>query len=308
VSARHDSYRGLRETYEEESRHPIEAGTVREIASHPVVSVAQTTPILNVIETMTARGFRRIVVVSPGNMVFRGLVSDIDILRYLGGEGMVLIRKKYKGNLMSALNSPVNRIMRRDIKPLKESTPIDKALEIMMKTKRGGYPIVDSENYVTGIVTLRDVITKLSYNLPDVTINEIMSTDVLTIPSTRTFKHAIESMLKYGFRRLPVVEEEKPIGVISSRGIIKFIGGKKIFKISNGWLLSGFLSIPVTEAMHSDYIIATPESNLINVVEDMKRSGWGSVFILGPRERLVGLLTEYDVFKLIYKKISAENE
>ena len=88
-----------------------------------------------------------------------------------------------------------------------------------------GCLIVEQDSQLVGIVTERDVLNKISENLPlDQPISEFMTASPTTIESNESIAYALHQMDVGGYRHLPVVDDKgTPIGIISVRDILRFL-------------------------------------------------------------------------------------
>lgn len=94
----------------------------------------------------------------------------------------------------------------------------------LMADKGIGALVVTHEDKVVGILSERDYTRKIalmertSFNT---TVNEIMTAKVLTITCTATVEDCLELMTDKHLRHLPVVENERLIGLISIGDLVK---------------------------------------------------------------------------------------
>jgi len=89
-----------------------------------------------------------------------------------------------------------------------------------MKERRVGALLVMREGRLTGIFTERDALFRVIAEGRDpatTRLAEVMSANPRTISPDRPFGHALHMMHEGGFRHVPVVEEGKPVGVVSAR-------------------------------------------------------------------------------------------
>ena len=89
-----------------------------------------------------------------------------------------------------------------------------------MKERRVGALLVMREGRLTGIFTERDALFRVIAEGRDpatTRLVEVMSANPRTISPDRPFGHALHMMHEGGFRHVPVVEEGKPVGVVSAR-------------------------------------------------------------------------------------------
>jgi CBS domain-containing protein len=93
----------------------------------------------------------------------------------------------------------------------------------LMKTKRYGAVLVTEGDELLGIFTERDAIFRvIAVGLdPDATpLADVMTRDPTTITPDKTFGHAMLMMHEGGFRHVPVVEDGKLVGMVSSRNAL----------------------------------------------------------------------------------------
>jgi CBS domain-containing protein len=96
------------------------------------------------------------------------------------------------------------------------------ALQIM-SDKNIGCVVVMDRNVLVGIVSERDCVRRvvLAKRSPETTaIAEIMTRDVITVDLSHTFADCLRLMHQHGIRHLPVVDNGKPITVVSIRDLL----------------------------------------------------------------------------------------
>ncbi len=86
----------------------------------------------------------------------------------------------------------------------------------LMNEKTVGCLVIMDEEELVGTVTERDFVRRvMAKNLPlDTKISEIMSKKLITIDPNSSLREAARLMLKNKVRRLPVVKENKLVGII----------------------------------------------------------------------------------------------
>ncbi len=137
----------------------------------------------------------------------------------------------------SFFQRPLSTVVRRRLFTVgKEATILD-AAEIMRDNGIGSILIMDdATKEVVGIVTEKDMVNKVVARnlLPlDVKVERIMTSPVITIQETAEIAEALESMAKYRIRRLLVLRDKEPLGLVTQENIIDaFVleGGIRAFK------------------------------------------------------------------------------
>ena len=112
--------------------------------------------------------------------------------------------------------------MTRDFYYCSPEDEILNAVKLMSK-KRVGSLIVKEKDKLVGILTERDILWALAKksDLKGVKVKEIMTKRVVTISPSKDIYDAILKIKRRRFRRLPVVENNKVIGMITWKDIIK---------------------------------------------------------------------------------------
>ena len=96
---------------------------------------------------------------------------------------------------------------------------LDNVYEVAIKMKEwnvGAVPIVDNQKIV-GMITDRDIVLRcIAEKHPASSkVQEIMSKDLIKVAPSSTTKDAIKLMAKHQIRRLPVVDRDKLVGIVS---------------------------------------------------------------------------------------------
>ena len=116
----------------------------------------------------------------------------------------------------------VNQIMSKNVLTAGKSASLQEAALNMTKLNIGCVIVTDGTNPL-GIVTERDFVTKVvGEGLPLFTeICEVMSSPLITIDPEETIWEASEIMKQKMIHKLPVKENEKIIGILTTTDIVK---------------------------------------------------------------------------------------
>ena len=116
----------------------------------------------------------------------------------------------------------VKDIMTREVVVANVSTSLQDVGRLLIEQDIGSVVVVSSGKPV-GIVTDRDLARKVVANNKkpsELTLEEVMTTPLITIHPEVTVLNAIDHMLKSRVRKLPVIVDEKLVGIITERDII----------------------------------------------------------------------------------------
>lgn len=93
----------------------------------------------------------------------------------------------------------------------------------LMKSKHYGAVLVTEGDALLGIFTERDAVFRViaAGRDPETTpLAEVMTREPKTITPDKTFGHAMLVMHEGGFRHVPVIEDGKLVGMVSSRNAL----------------------------------------------------------------------------------------
>ncbi|WP_428911568.1 CBS domain-containing protein [Niallia sp. Krafla_26] len=154
----------------------------------------------------------------------------------------------------------VSEIMNKTVYTASPTTTVNELLAILEKRNIGGVPVVDFKGSLLGIVTDGDVLRFLSPRkgkiyVPgytafpeDETVEEVLSkkmnTPIIEIMVTKKIKtlsvhddleDAIRLISKHHIKKIPIINEEKKVVGIISRGDLIYHLSKKSAAIARGW-------------------------------------------------------------------------
>jgi CBS domain-containing protein len=274
-------------------------GEILQVAKSPVVSVAPTTPIYDAIKMMVKEGFRRVPIVNPGTKALEGIATATDIVDYLGGGNKFeIIQQKYGGNIFKAINEPIRLIMTRKVVSVKSSAKVSEAIELMKEKNLGGLPVVDQEDHVRAIITERDIANLFADMISGVAVSQLMSEKVVTALPTTTIFETEKTMATQGFRRLPIISDGKVMGIITTMDIIRFFGSGQVFTYLRSGTIVQVLNTPALKIATRDVATISPNADVGQAAKIMRDKDIGAVPV-AVNEKLVGIITERDFFKII---------
>jgi CBS domain-containing protein len=102
------------------------------------------------------------------------------------------------------------------------TTTISEAATLMAARNVGHVLVVDGELLV-GIFTERDAVYRVmarGLDLRTTTLAEVMTPSPRTVGPDQPFGIAMAMMHKYGFRRVPVVVDGRPVGLVAARNAL----------------------------------------------------------------------------------------
>ena len=99
------------------------------------------------------------------------------------------------------------------------------AVQKFLDYRISGAPVVDERGNMIGMLSEKDclkvVLNAAYYEEMGGTVNDFMMKDVITIDASTGIVEVAEMFIKSSFRRYPVVSDDKLIGQISRRDVLK---------------------------------------------------------------------------------------
>ncbi|MCZ7356075.1 MAG: CBS domain-containing protein [Candidatus Methanoperedens sp.] len=278
------------------SEHP---GDVMSIASKDVVTIPPTMPIIDAVKSMSVNGFRRLPVADAGTNRLKGIVTSQDIVDFLGG-GLrhLIVKNRFKGNLLAAINVSISEIMEENVVCLNEKDSLKDAFNTMLKKNVGGIPITDDDSVVKGIITERDFVFLASDIITGKSVGEYMSKNIITAPPDMTIATATKSMINNGFRRLPIIRDNVLIGIITASDILRFLGSGEIFERLVTGNAGEVFEVPIRTLIRRDVIFTRSDVDIGEAASMMLGKNVGSLPVLEGGE-LKGIITERDIVRAI---------
>lgn len=270
-------------------------GELEYIAKKPVVEAPPTLPIEKAIEVMSKH--HRSIIVTQNNL-FKGLVFATHVVNYLGGGDLFkVVSERYGYSIYRSLKEePIRTIMVSDVVVAYTDTSIVEALEQMVIHGIGVLPVLHKDGRVYGVVTEHDLVKHL-YGLVRIGVEagKIMSTPVVTSDINETIWSVMKKMVFFGFRRIPVVDREVIVGIVTVMDLIKFFEPSKLYSRILIDDIRAVLETNVSVVMSKNIIHVEPDVDLSVVVKEMVDNDVSSVLIVDKDNRLVGIVTERDV-------------
>lgn len=112
---------------------------------------------------------------------------------------------------------------------MKPEDTVEEAIKKMADENIGSVVIVDKDLKPIGIFTERDLLRRVcaqGLDPKNVKLKDVMTRDPIAIKESEPARRALETMLHFGFRHLPVVDSEgRLVGIISIKDVSKpFVG------------------------------------------------------------------------------------
>ena len=115
-------------------------------------------------------------------------------------------------------------VMTKSVISVDASMTINETAKMMEDAKVGAVIIMEN-NTPVGIVTDRDFAVKVAAHAYEISspIKQIMSSPLLSINSNESVRNAADLMHERGVRKLPVISDDKVVGIITATDIVNLL-------------------------------------------------------------------------------------
>lgn len=132
----------------------------------------------------------------------------------------------------------------------------------------------------------------------------IATTGVISVPPTMSIIEGVEMMSRHNFRRLPITDpgNKKLIGIVTITDVINMMGGGSRYNLvvnrHKGSLLAA-LNDEIRAIASEKVDCLTPATSIQDAICLLVESGHGSFPITNPDHTIAGIVTEFDIMKML---------
>jgi CBS domain-containing protein len=126
----------------------------------------------------------------------------------------------------SLMEDPVSVLQPKKPITVRPTATVRETIEMMLDQDIGALLVVDTDERLLGIFSERDLLTKvagLQEVYAELPIKRFMTPNPETVTATDTLAFALHKMDVGGYRHLPVLQDGRPVGVISVRDMLRHI-------------------------------------------------------------------------------------
>jgi len=122
----------------------------------------------------------------------------------------------------------VGSMMTTTVTAVPANLPLAKVVEMMYASKHLGFPVTDRDMLV-GMVTLADVNRTSPIDRDAMQVKDVMTRDnLVTLPPDAPVMEALHLMTTRNIGRIPIVQDDKIIGIVTRTDILKVTELRKV--------------------------------------------------------------------------------
>jgi len=116
----------------------------------------------------------------------------------------------------------VKDVMVKDVITIDPESTLADAIKILISKKISGMPVVDANGEMVGLISEKDILNCIfSGNLNNTRVKDVMTRNVVSFPLDTDVDKVALAIGERQFRRVPIVDKGKVVGIVSRRDIIK---------------------------------------------------------------------------------------
>ena len=261
---------------------------IKNLMSEDIITIDKDQNLSDALKLLRKHNVSRLPVTNHKELV--GIISERDIANKLGSS-------KYESMPASRLH--ISSVMVKDVLTVPQTMQLDDVAKLMLDNGIGSVPVMDDDKMV-GIVSKADFVTLavgIAFN--KITVKEIMTKDLTVVSPTERLVHARRLMIESKVGRLPVVDEDKLVGMVTSKDLMRaFIDFRK--KVPEKYQKSQIKDVLVEDIMSSNPVVTSKDATISEVAEIMMETGYNGLPVVDGDE-LVGIITQTDILRLIQK-------
>ena len=136
-------------------------------------------------------------------------------------------------------------------------------------------------------------------------VRDIMSPNPVTVTPLNAIRTAVNLMREGGYRRLPVVDRGRLVGIITDRDLRR--AANSPFVVREQWYDNFILDhIEVGSCMTPNPLTIEPHATIAEAARQMRNHKIGGLPVVADGQ-LVGIITETDLLDFLIELLSTEN-
>lgn len=113
--------------------------------------------------------------------------------------------------------------LNENVSTVHANATVEEAIQLLIENNVSGMPVLDEEERLVGIITEFQLLERLfSTEVREMLVRDVMTQDVITVTPTEMLSDAAGLMLTRRIRCLPVVVNDKLVGIISRHDLLKY--------------------------------------------------------------------------------------
>jgi predicted transcriptional regulator len=113
-------------------------------------------------------------------------------------------------------------IMTEELVTIHPEASIKEAIELLLKQRISGLPVVDHQNHLVGVITEFAMLAMVyDHEVQNQTVGQHMTREVITVNVDDSVNRIADLCIVHRVRRLPVMRDGRLVGLIARRDVLE---------------------------------------------------------------------------------------
>jgi len=259
---------------------------VKNIIKKRVLTVDKDQTIATAIKKMEKNRVSRIIVVENNQLV--GILTLSDVANRLGSS---------KASTIPTSGLHVSGVMSNNPVTIEEETDITQAAKIMVDTGFSGFPIINKNQQLVGMLTKKDFVQQF-LERSKLHVEDLMTKNPEFVSTGIRLLDARDRLLKFGVSVLPVYEDGTVVGIISKK-LIAIALAKFRDEVPGKLIEERIRTLKVGDHMLPNAPVITPEKSISDAARLLIHEYIHALPVVNKAGNLIGILTRGDLVRVI---------
>ncbi|MBQ6349986.1 MAG: CBS domain-containing protein [Methanobrevibacter sp.] len=261
---------------------------IKNLMSENIITVDKDQNLTDALKLLRKHNVSRLPVTNNKELV--GIISERDIANKLGSS-------KYENMPASRLH--VSSVMIKDVITVPQSMQLGEVAKIMLEKGIGSVPVME-DNEMVGIVSKADFVTlAVGIAFDKISVKEIMCKNLISVSPSERIVHARRQMIESHIGRLPVVDDETLVGMVTSKDLMRaFIEFRK--SVPEKYQKSQIKDLLVEDIMSSNPVSVSKDMSITEISNIIMETGFNGLPVV-ENDKVIGIITQTDILRLIEK-------
>lgn len=284
-------------------RYPLRSALVKDWMTINPIIISPLTNLNEANHLMCVHNARTLPIVDEQNLLI-GVITRRDLLRFDSSLDLNIAPNDFFG-----INDQiVNQIMTTNPLSVKPYDSLKFATKTILENKFNALPVLDELNKLVGMLNTPDIfkfllhyINELGLSYP---INKIMKTNLAVLNPDSSLAEAGEIMFEKKIRSIPILDGSELVGIITRTDLLRAIPSALTdpARINETSVIE---TTPIRFVMTSRPITVFIDTLVPETAEIMLTNQIHSLPVLDKRNKLVGIITETDLFRLVDEALTS---
>ncbi len=195
-------------------------GCVGDYMTTSVVTFDEDDELCDICQCLIDNSFRRVPILHEGRLA--GIITRADLIK--ANKHKFIPTVSHDASSADTNLTLAKHVMHCGLLTVRKDTHIYEAMDIIATRNITGLPVVDDSMNLVGILSEKDLLKLLYHpNIKPGLVEDHMTGDVVTFEKDDSFFEICHCLVNNNFRRVPILDQGKLVGLISRTDIMAYI-------------------------------------------------------------------------------------